>query len=530
MHSFDQTVWDGMLYSNVLSFQILNTSNILINELYLNTYNHLQWVELYNPTSISIDINGWIIDFYMPIYVTKINQEAIIGPNQFIIICNDQTTLTAFWNLSDTIIIEYDFFGFMIGGEEVSISNNLGIVDYVDYSGPPSGAPLVPANHSIARYKGGYDTDNSSQDFYNESSPTPGSENTRLKSEEPEPILEFTSSLDKQKYVVDEPIYITSTLTNIGTISVYMNKFALELNTIDFYISTPEGYDISHRPSVFGEDILVKLDPGASINYTVDFTEPVWNFGNLDGIDHYNFTILGNYTIRSVYTSALFSNLLYFEIIDDTLNNRGEGSGSTNGNGDGDGWLKLTTTYAPGLAIVAICIIISISLVAGTEVGKYGFFVAVSPLYTRLNRDDIVQQENRWQIIGFIKGKPGATYGEIKRKLGIGNGTLAYHLKVLEREEFIKSKNRGRFKCFYAIEERIPHEEVKLSNIQKQILDTVRANPGISQKKIIILSGKTQQVISYHLGILLRESLIAKKKKGRVMSYFPEEDNELENN
>ena len=393
----DQTVWGGEFTSNMLNFQITNSSKILINELYINTIDKFQWVELYNPTSSSVDINGWIINYWTVFTITKISQQAVIGSNQFILICNNLTKLTAMWDVPEAIqIISVNLAFYAVN--ETSISDNSGIIDYLNYGGPPSGAPKVPVNHSVARYKGGYDTDNSSHDFYNESTPTPGQENTESKNEEPEVILEFFSSLNKQKYIVGEPVYITSTLTNIGNTSVFMSRFSLELNRIDFYISTPEGYNISFKPSVFGGEIIVKLDPGTSMNYTVDITDPVWNFGNLDGIDHYNFTTLGNYAIRSVYTSALFSTLLDFEIIDNTSNNGGGGGGgSTNDNGENgsNGWVTITTTYAPGLAIAAICIIISISLVAGTEIGKYGFFAAVSPLYTRLDRDAVVQTISR---------------------------------------------------------------------------------------------------------------------------------------
>jgi hypothetical protein len=40
--------------------------------------------------------------------------------------------------------------------------------------------PTYRLNHSLARYKGGYDTDNFTNDFYDESDPTPGWENRLL--------------------------------------------------------------------------------------------------------------------------------------------------------------------------------------------------------------------------------------------------------------------------------------------------------------------------------------------------------------
>lgn len=525
-YCWDESVWNGQLVSNNVMFSIIKPPHIVINEIYYESTAKKWWLELYNPTEESINVTGWNLWFYSIDGPISIDEPTIIHSGEYILFGEDD---------GQYILNEWD----VPPGTQV---NGLGYVRvYYDavhisgidrvYTANESGwLPKIAENHSWARYKYGYDTDNFTNDFYDESTPTPGFENTKSKYDVPDVILEFNSSLDKQKYFVGEPIYVTSTLTNIGTAPVYMYKFSLELNTIDFYISTPEGYDISYKPSVFRESITVFLDPGTSINYTVDITDSTWNFGNNNGIVHYNFTTIGNYTIRSVYTSAFFSSLLNFKVIDKTSNNGGSIGDSPNGNGDSDEWVTITTNYGPGIAVLTICILITISIIAGTEIGKYGFFAAVSPLYTRLDRDDVVQQENRWQIIGFIKGKPGTTYGEIKRKIGIGNGTLAYHLKVLEREELVKSKNHGRYKCFYPIEERIPDEEFRLSNIQKLILDTIRANPGIPQKKIIQATGNTQQAVSYHLNILIRENLIKKKKKGRIMKYYVEEENEFENN
>jgi predicted transcriptional regulator len=42
-------------------------------------------------------------------------------------------------------------------------------------------------------------------------------------------------------------------------------------------------------------------------------------------------------------------------------------------------------------------------------------------------------------------------YSSIKEELQISNGTLSYHLKMMEKENFIKSERDGLYKRFYTV-------------------------------------------------------------------------------
>ncbi|UCF07197.1 MAG: right-handed parallel beta-helix repeat-containing protein, partial [Thermoplasmata archaeon] len=72
-----------------------------------------------------------------------------------------------------------------------------------------------------------------------------------------------------------------------------------------------------------------------------------------------------------------------------------------------------------------------VGILGGTEIGKYALFAAAMSLYTRLSRKDIMDQETRGMIRGYIMANPGEHYNAIKRALHLKNGTLAYHLKTL---------------------------------------------------------------------------------------------------
>ena len=150
-----------------------------------------------------------------------------------------------------------------------------------------------------------------------------------------------------------------------------------------------------------------------------------------------------------------------------------------------------------------------------SEPGKYKFFALLFPLYTRLKKEEVLDQFLRGQIYGYIKAHPGAHYNQLKRDLDINNGNLSYHLKVLERERFIKSERDGINRRFYPWGMKVAKDAFHLSDVQQQITGIIEKNPGLSQKEIAKIAGMSTQVINYHIRILTQARVLRLGKKGR---------------
>ena len=112
---------------------------------------------------------------------------------------------------------------------------------------------------------------------------------------------------------------------------------------------------------------------------------------------------------------------------------------------------------------------------------------ALVPLYTRIKKEKALDHFVRGQVYEYIKMKPGQHYNAIRDHLGLKNGTLAYHLKTLEMQNFIKYRRVGLFKCFYPVDYKVLRgdEKVRLSRLQIRIIDAVKNSPGISQTDLI---------------------------------------------
>ena len=184
--------------------------------------------------------------------------------------------------------------------------------------------------------------------------------------------------------------------------------------------------------------------------------------------------------------------------------------------------LSVRLTQFP-MPIVYVSLIIGLGVagyVAGTEVGLWGFFTfLLVPLYTKLKRMEVLDHVTRGKILGFIMASPGSHYNQIKTRLSLNNGTLAYHLRVLEREEYIKSRTDGTLRRFYPKNAKLKPVHNGLSDIQHQILDVIHDNPGITQMDIAGRVNKSQQVVSYNIKAMVRAGLIRAERSGTAILY-----------
>lgn len=152
---------------------------------------------------------------------------------------------------------------------------------------------------------------------------------------------------------------------------------------------------------------------------------------------------------------------------------------------------------------------------------RYTFLIPFLPLYTKLRRERVLDHFIRGQIYGYIMANPGEHYNAIKEALGLTNGSLAHHLRTLEREEFVKSKRFGLYRRFYPSYMQLPDENFfHMNDVQRMIVEIIKNSPGISQKEIADRLNVTPPTINYHINILHRNSLVSVVKRGRMTHCF----------
>jgi len=176
-------------------------------------------------------------------------------------------------------------------------------------------------------------------------------------------------------------------------------------------------------------------------------------------------------------------------------------------------------TESPMMAIgaaAAISVVVLAAIAVGwTEVGLVALTSLLLPLYSKIRKDEVLDQFTRGKIQGYITAYPGEHYNSIKAQLGITNGSLAYHLKVLEREGYVTSVRDGMYRRYYPKETPLPRRRGQFSQMQEMIIEHVREEPGITQDGLARKMKVSNQVIYYHVRNLMAAGAIRLEKDGK---------------
>ena len=162
--------------------------------------------------------------------------------------------------------------------------------------------------------------------------------------------------------------------------------------------------------------------------------------------------------------------------------------------------------------IAAACI-----LVVGTfllfawppEVLIVAILTLMAPLFSRLRRDEVLDQYKRGMIHGFIIAHPGTSFSDIRRSLSIANGTLVYHLEVLEKSGHIQSRRAGNFMRYYS--SNVSFADIVANSwteLQSRIVTHVNSCGGCSRPEIRRAVGVTRQTLHCNLKKLLADHVL----------------------
>ena len=180
----------------------------------------------------------------------------------------------------------------------------------------------------------------------------------------------------------------------------------------------------------------------------------------------------------------------------------------------------------PGPVPIAIGIVVVglLYLVNSWESLRYSLLsILTIPLYTKLEKDEILDHSKRRDIYSYIVKNPGVNYTRILKTLELGNGTMVHHLNILESQGLIRSRKEMGRKIF------IPNDmdwnpdngvtEFPISPIQSQILNYLEENGPESRKDILKALALKQRTMSYSIERLKTRGLITSTRKGRNTIY-----------
>lgn len=127
----------------------------------------------------------------------------------------------------------------------------------------------------------------------------------------------------------------------------------------------------------------------------------------------------------------------------------------------------------------------------------------------------------RPKIANYIKMHPGSSFSSIKTIFDVSDSTLRYHLRYLEKKGRIRTDENKR--VYYPIDQL---GESKLSKTQQCLVNTIKKNPGITQKELSSNTKMNRLTIRNNINALVEFEMVSLVKMGKEIHHFyiyPEE-------
>ncbi len=135
-------------------------------------------------------------------------------------------------------------------------------------------------------------------------------------------------------------------------------------------------------------------------------------------------------------------------------------------------------------------------------------------------REEVVDNETRGMIRGYVCAVPGAHYNDILRRLKLSNGLVIYHLKTLEREGFIKSRSEGRWRRFYPATMTLVDLPPTLDKVQRIIVETVRENEGLVEREVARMLHLPPSSVNRQMTRLAEQGILMFERHGMTIRCY----------
>lgn len=150
----------------------------------------------------------------------------------------------------------------------------------------------------------------------------------------------------------------------------------------------------------------------------------------------------------------------------------------------------------------------------------------LAPLFSRIDKDEILENEVRSRVHDAVEHNPGITIKEVTEVCDIGWGTAVYHLKRLEDEKLLVSQRHRQYRRYFkngggiVNGEKTAFAELKHETSQS-LAKAVIENPGSIQKELCEEVGISAPLAHKYLDRLADAELVRKEKEWRSVRYFP---------
>lgn len=159
-------------------------------------------------------------------------------------------------------------------------------------------------------------------------------------------------------------------------------------------------------------------------------------------------------------------------------------------------------------------------LLQGLFAALRGLFLRVAVLagYSRYDFEDPLENENRAAILEAVESSPGINLTSIMAATGLAEGTVRYHLRVLEHEDLLEgAKVRGRRRYVPRTDADIELVAAFEEEATRDVLETLFEHEPATGTTLAESLGRDPSTVSHHLSRLADAGLVDREQDGPAL-------------
>jgi predicted transcriptional regulator len=139
--------------------------------------------------------------------------------------------------------------------------------------------------------------------------------------------------------------------------------------------------------------------------------------------------------------------------------------------------------------------------------------------------EHVLDNRNRHRIFNYVQKNPGCTPAEITMRQNMKNGTVKYHVQMLEAEGMIILKRMGKFSRLFRSSsgssdlERVAATYVR-NETSRGLLQAIMEHPGITNSSLSEQFQLDKSSVHWHIERFIRDRMIRFEQDGKYKRYF----------
>jgi predicted transcriptional regulator len=138
---------------------------------------------------------------------------------------------------------------------------------------------------------------------------------------------------------------------------------------------------------------------------------------------------------------------------------------------------------------------------------------------------NVLDNRNRLNIFNYVANNPGCTPSEISSRQNMKNGTVKYHVQMLESQGKIILKRMGKYtRIFNTSKANTEQEKTVLSYIKndtsRNILWAIMEEPGVTNQRLSERFNLDKSSVHWHIERFLNDNLVRFEQDGRFKKYY----------